>query len=48
MLYVSHAAEELVALCDDVLVLAGGRLVAQGSPESVFQRHDAIAYSLRA
>ncbi len=48
MLYVSHAAEELVALCDDVLVLAGGRLVAQGSPERVFQRHDAIAYSLRA
>jgi molybdate transport system ATP-binding protein len=47
MLYVSHAADELVALCDEVLVLDAGRLLAQGAPEIIFERHPAFAYRLR-
>ena len=38
MLYVSHAPREMIALCDDMAVLAGGRLLQQGSVEEVFRR----------
>jgi len=35
MLFVSHDATEVQALCDDLVVLQQGRLIAQGSPRSV-------------
>jgi molybdate transport system ATP-binding protein len=35
MLFVSHDATEVQALCDDLIVIQQGRLVAQGSPRSV-------------
>lgn len=33
--YVTHDANELIALCDEVLVLEGGRLVERGPPDKV-------------
>ena len=33
--YVTHDASELIALCDEVLVLERGRLVERGSPDKV-------------
>jgi molybdate transport system ATP-binding protein len=38
ILYVSHVPEEIMALCDDLVVLAGGRLLQQGSVNEVFRR----------
>lgn len=35
MLYVSHDATEVRALCDEVLVLDGGRIVRRGDPAAV-------------
>lgn len=36
MLYVSHATDEVVALCDEVLILERGRVVARGEPRALF------------
>lgn len=38
VLYVSHAAGEVARLADDVVVLAEGRVVAQGPPQEVLGR----------
>jgi len=38
ILYVSHAAGEVARLADDVVVLAEGRVIAQGPPQSVLGR----------
>ena len=35
VLFSSHVMQEVAALCDDVVVIAGGRVVAQGTPESL-------------
>jgi len=35
MLYVTHAPEEVIALCDDVLILRRGRVERQGSPRDL-------------
>lgn len=37
MVYVTHAPEEVVALCDHVVVMNAGRLVGQGRPEDWFE-----------
>jgi molybdate transport system ATP-binding protein len=37
MLYVSHATEEVAALCREVLVLEKGRIVARGEPSEVLE-----------
>ncbi len=37
MLYVTHAAEEILALCDEVVVLERGRAIRQGAPAAVFE-----------
>lgn len=47
MLYVTHAAAEVVALCEDVVVLRAGQCVAHGSPEEVFAASNAPIYRLR-
>ncbi len=36
MLLVSHSADEMVALCDEVLVLEAGRCVRRGPPVELF------------
>lgn len=36
--YVTHDAAELIALCDEVLVLDRGRLVERGAPDKVLPR----------
>lgn len=36
MIYVTHAPEEVMALCDDVLVLSGGRVETRGAPADLF------------
>jgi molybdate transport system ATP-binding protein len=37
MLLVSHSADEMVALCDEVLVLETGRCVRRGAPAELFE-----------
>ena len=46
-LYVSHAADEVVALADDVLVLDRGTVAARGAPSAVFELAAEPAYRLR-
>ena len=36
MLYVSHATDEVLALCDEALILERGRIVARGEPRALF------------
>jgi len=38
VLYVSHVPQEMLALCDDMAVLADGRLLHHGPVEEVFRR----------
>ena len=47
MLYVSHAPEEILALCDEVLVLDAGRVVGRGSPAELFVPTGEPRYRLR-
>ena len=47
MLYVSHSAAELIALCEDVVILQKGKCVAHGSPDKLFTPSDATVYRLR-
>jgi len=47
ILYVSHVPEEIAALCNDVLVLDRGRVLAHGAPDSVFERTDIPTLRLR-
>jgi molybdate transport system ATP-binding protein len=47
MLYVTHAPEEVMALCDDVLCLVGGRVVRQAAPAAIFETSDQPRYRLR-
>ncbi|GAA5216608.1 ATP-binding cassette domain-containing protein [Corallincola platygyrae] len=42
VILVSHAQEELGALCDKVLILDKGAVVAQGQPGDVFSRPDLL------
>ena len=35
ILFSSHVMQEVALLCDDVIVIAGGRVVAQGTPEAL-------------
>jgi sodium transport system ATP-binding protein len=38
ILFSSHVMQEVAALCDDVVVIAGGRVVANGTPEQLRAR----------
>ncbi|MBZ6066671.1 molybdenum ABC transporter ATP-binding protein [Aeromonas schubertii] len=40
MLYVTHAMEEVGMLCDELILLEGGRALAQGAPDALFARLD--------
>ena len=37
LLFVSHDADEVGQLCDEVIVLERGRVIAQGAPEDVLR-----------
>lgn len=37
MLYVTHSPEEVMQLCDDVVVLAAGKIEARGKPADLFE-----------
>jgi molybdate transport system ATP-binding protein len=47
MLYVSHSATELIALCEDVVILQRGKCVAHGSPNELFTSSNATIYQPR-
>lgn len=35
MLFSTHIMQEVAALCDRIVIIAGGRVVADGTPESL-------------
>ncbi len=47
MLYVTHSPDEVMALCDDVLVLTAGRITARDRPAELFQPSPQPRYELR-
>lgn len=47
MLYVTHSPDEVMALCDDVLVLTAGRLTARGRPAELYQPSSHPRYEFR-
>jgi molybdate transport system ATP-binding protein len=47
MLYVTHSPDEVLALCDDVLVLSRGQVTARGRPADLFQATNKPRYELR-
>ncbi len=47
MLYVTHSPDEVMALCDDVLVLDQGRVVRRGPPTALFAATGGPRYELR-
>ena len=44
ILYVTHDADEIVKLCDEVVVLNAGRVERRGKPTDVFQRSSNPTY----
>jgi molybdate transport system ATP-binding protein len=47
IVYVTHSASEVIALCEDVVVLQAGRCAARGKPADLFALSDARSYRLR-
>jgi molybdate transport system ATP-binding protein len=47
MLYVTHSADEVMALCDEVLVLAAGQIKRRGKPAEMFTDSEAPQYVLK-
>lgn len=48
MLLVTHAPAEVMALCDEAVVLERGKIVAQGTPAELFEASPAVRYTLRS
>lgn len=48
ILYVTHSASEVIALCEDVVVLQAGKCAARGKPADLFALSDTRSYRLRA
>jgi molybdate transport system ATP-binding protein len=46
-LYVTHAADEVVALCDRAIVLRSGQIAAEGAVSELFVPREAPGYRLR-
>jgi molybdate transport system ATP-binding protein len=46
MLYVSHAPEEITAICDYMIFLDQGKLVRQGRPKELFTARNVPVYEL--
>ena len=47
MLYVTHSPDEVMGLCDAVLVLAGGRVIASGRPANLFKTAASPRYEFK-
>jgi molybdate transport system ATP-binding protein len=47
MIYVSHQADELAGLCDEIIVLRHGALAARGRPDEIFEPAERPAWQLR-
>lgn len=47
MLYVSHSAEEITAICDNVMVLRHGQMIRCGAPEEIFTARSVPILELR-
>lgn len=47
MIQVTHAADEVVSLSDDIIVLVAGRVVRRGSPAELFEPTGEPQYRLR-
>jgi molybdate transport system ATP-binding protein len=47
MVYVSHRADEVMALCDYVFVLRGGHISDHGAPEDCFERFTTTHFRVR-
>jgi molybdate transport system ATP-binding protein len=48
MIYVTHSAPEVFRLCEEVVVLKGGRVAARGCPGEIFESFSSVGYRLRA
>ena len=48
LVYVSHAPEDFVALCDRVLVLSQGKALRSGPPTEVFEASPSVSYRLKS
>jgi molybdate transport system ATP-binding protein len=48
MIQVTHAADEVVSLSDDVVVMAAGRVIRRGTPAELFVPTGEPQYRLRA
>jgi molybdate transport system ATP-binding protein len=46
MIYVTHSPDEVMALCDEVLLLADGKVKSQGTPGGLFVAASGIRYVL--
>ena len=46
MIYVSHSSDEILALCDRLLVLDQGKLIRTGKPSELFKPRKAELYEL--
>ena len=47
MLYVTHSSSEVMALCDEVVVLSSGEVKHQGKPKDLFVELEEKRYGLR-
>jgi molybdate transport system ATP-binding protein len=47
MIYVTHSADEAMRLCDHLLVLGAGRVIAQGAPGELLAPTSEIHYRLK-
>jgi len=48
MIYISHQADEMADLCDEILVLRDGAITARGRPAEIFEPANRPAWRLRA
>ncbi len=47
MIYISHQADEMAGLCDEIIVLRNGQLAARGRLEDIFEPAERPAWRLR-
>lgn len=47
VIYVTHSASEVVALCEEVVVLQAGRCARRGTPPEIFQAVETRVFRLR-
>lgn len=47
MIYISHSADEIVQLCDQVIVLNRGQVVSSGAPREIFVQQSLPRYVIR-